>query len=360
MADFFEIDFLGVESKKSGDAIPIRYQIGGKTRIHVTDGGFQETGDKLVKHIKEYYNAPCRIDAVIVSHPDGDHAGGLRKLFDDFEIGELWMLRPWIYADELIGRFSRFTSTDNLIKRLKEIYPNLAALEALANDYGVPIFEPFQGATIGNFTVMAPTKPRYLDLVVESEKTPEAAKEAPPSPVRAIGVLAEKIINLIHATWGQETFPSDDTSAENNMSVIQYANLCGQRILLTADAGRAALDEAADYAPCVGLILPGIDRIQVPHHGSRHNVSTEILDRWLGPRLTTRPTTDETPKFWAVVSAAQADNKHPRKSVVRAFFHRGGKVITTEGMSKCFRYNEPDRGWIPADPVPYPEEEEKD
>ena len=27
MSDFFEIDFLDVESKKSGDAIPIRYSI---------------------------------------------------------------------------------------------------------------------------------------------------------------------------------------------------------------------------------------------------------------------------------------------------------------------------------------------
>jgi hypothetical protein len=49
-----------------------------------------------------------------------------------------------------------------------------------------------------------------------------------------------------------------------------------------------ALTEAADYAPHIGLTLPRIDRFQVPHHGSRRNVSTEILDRWLGERLPTR------------------------------------------------------------------------
>ena len=65
------------------------------------------------------------------------------------------------------------------------------------------------------------------------------------------------------------------------MSVIQYANLCSEKILLTADAGRDALTEAADYAPWAGLILPGINRFQVPHHGSRRNLSTEILNRWL-------------------------------------------------------------------------------
>ena len=55
--------------------------------------------------------------------------------------------------------------------RLKELYPNLVALEEIALRKGIVIKEPFQGACIGNFTVMAPSKTRYLDLVVESEKT---------------------------------------------------------------------------------------------------------------------------------------------------------------------------------------------
>ncbi len=359
MEDFFEIDFLDVESKKSGDAISLRYSLNEITRIHVTDGGFQDTGDVVIKHINEYYDSPLFIDAVVVTHPDGDHAGGLRKLFDAYAIGELWMLRPWLYADELIDRFSRFTSVDNLIKRLKEIYPNLVALEELAEEHGVNIFEPFQGSAIGDFYVMAPTKSRYLDLIVESEKTPEATKDEEQSLAEAAGLLIKKAIAFIRAAWGQETFPEEDTSSENNMSVIQYANLCKKNILLTGDAGRSALEEAADYAPYVGLTLPGIDRIQVPHHGSRHNVSTEILDRWLGPRLNEQPD-GNTSIFTAIVSAAKADKDHPRKSVVRAFIHRGGKVITTEDGGKRTAHNAPKReGWTAAEPLPYPEYEEK-
>ena len=359
MADYFEIDFLDVEAKKSGDAIPIRYSLNGTTRIHVTDGGFQDTSDKLIEHINKYYDAPSYIDAVVVTHPDGDHTGGLRKLFEEYEIVELWMLRPWLYADELIDRFKRFTSIENLVKRLKELYPNLTALEELAEEYGVPIYEPFQGARIGHFTVMAPTKDRYLDLIVESEKSPEPTKAEQLSFAKAAGLVIEKVVAFIRAVWGNETFPEDDTSAENNMSVIQYANLCGKRILLTGDAGRAALAEAADYAPYVGLSLPGIDRMQVPHHGSRHNVSTEILDRWLGQRLWEKPQ-DDACKFTAIISAAKVDEDHPRKSVVRAFIHRGGKVITTEGGGKRTGQNAPDReGWVTAKPVPYPEEEEE-
>lgn len=359
MADYFEIDFLDVEAKKSGDAIPLRYSINGTTRIHVTDGGFQDTGGALVDHINKYYEAPDYLDAVVVTHPDGDHAGGLRTLFEEYEIGELWMLRPWLYADELIDRFSRFTSVENLAKRLRELYPNIAALEELADEYDVPIYEPFQGAAIGDFIVLAPTKSRYLDLVVESDKTPEATKDESLSLAKKAGLLVEKAVALIRAAWGLETFPDEDTSAENNMSVIQYANLCGKKILLTGDAGRAALDEAADFAPLVGLYLPGIDRIQIPHHGSRHNVSSEILDKWLGPRLKAKPA-DGSTSFTAIVSAAKADEDHPRKSVVRAFIHRGAKVISTEGGSKRTSHNAPDReNWTAADPVPYPEDHEE-
>ncbi|MCB1777032.1 MAG: MBL fold metallo-hydrolase [Candidatus Competibacteraceae bacterium] len=356
MTDFFEIDFLDIESKKSGDAIPMRYSINGIQRIHITDGGFQATGDKLVTHINKYYGNPRYIDSIVVTHPDGDHAGGLRKLFEEYEIGELWMLRPWLYADELIGRFSRFTSVENLVKRLREIYPNIAALEDLAVESGTVIKEPFQGQVIGEVHVLAPSKMRYLDLVVESEKTPEAKKAEQASLIEAMDLAVRKVANFIRSAWGEEVFPEEDTSPENNMSIVQYANLCGKRILLTGDAGRAAMNEAADYSPYAGLALPGIDRIQVPHHGSRHNVSTEVLDRWLGEKLVQQPTEGT---FTAIVSAAKEDEDHPRKSVVRAFMHRGARVITTEGSDKQTGHNAPDReGWVAVEPVPYPEDQE--
>lgn len=358
MSDFFEIDFLDVESKKSGDAIPLRYSSNGITRIHITDGGFQDTGDKVVQHVNKYYNYPNTIDAVIVSHPDGDHAGGLRTVLETFNVSELWMLRPWLYADELIHRFTRFSNVENLIRRLKEVYPNIAALEKIANSKGIPIYPPFQGARIGEFIVLAPTKNRYLDLVVESEKTPEAVKESVQSVLVKLGHLVEKV--FIRAAWGEESFSPEETSPENDMSVIQYANLCEKKILLTADAGRGALTEAADYAPWAGLVLPGIDRFQVPHHGSRRNVSTEILDRWLGAMLPEK-LEDGCEKFTAIISASKEDKDHPRRAVIRACIHHGAKVISNEGNDIRTHHNAPHReGWTAVQPLPYPEEQEED
>ncbi|MDF4639329.1 MBL fold metallo-hydrolase [Vibrio parahaemolyticus] len=357
MEDFCEIDFLNVESNKSGDAIPIRYRKDGVTRIHVTDGGFQKTGEKIVEHINSHYGNPSHIDAIIVTHGDSDHTGGLRILFDEFTIGELWMLRPWKYAAELLDNFKRFTSVAGLEARLKESYPNLLALEELANKYNVPIRDPFQGAIIGDFNVLSPSKQAYLDLVVASDKTPEATNiaDSTESIFEAAGKLLKKAVDLIASPWGYEVFPADDTSPDNNMSVVQFAYLCGNRILLTGDAGRAALNEAADYAPNVGLFLPGVDLIQVLHHGSRHNVSSEVLDRWLGPKQTSH---DDRAHFSAIVSASKEDEHHPRKAVVRAFRHRGAIVKSTEDGGKAYQYNIQREGWTAAPALDYPFEQE--
>lgn len=52
MADCFEIDFLGVETAKSGDAITLRYSVNGTEGVHVVEGGYLDTGDQIVEHLK--------------------------------------------------------------------------------------------------------------------------------------------------------------------------------------------------------------------------------------------------------------------------------------------------------------------
>lgn len=359
MADFFEIDFLDVETAKSGDAITLRYEVAGVRRIHVVDAGFQDTGASVVAHIRKYYGNPTTIDHVVATHPDGDHAGGLREVLEAFTVDSLWMHRPWLYASELIHRFPRFSSVANLEARLKELYPNIAALEEIALRKRIPIRDPFQGQRIGEFVVLAPTRSRYLELIVESDKTPEAKAESRTTSTGLLGQVVARVVSYPKAAWGVETFPEGETSAENEMSVVQYASLCGQRILLSADSGRAGLSEAADYAPMIGILLPGIDRAQVPHHGSRRNVSTEVLDRWFGPRLPAQPPPGGE-AFTAFISSAKKDEDHPRKAVVRAFIHRGAKVFTTEGRSVRTGHNAPDReGWGPVTPEQYPTETEE-
>lgn len=70
----------------------------------------------------------------------------------------------------------------------------------------------------------------------------------------------------------------ESTSAENDMSLILYLTVAGRKILFTGDAGTLGLYNAIYYATKSKIDLKTLDRFQVPHHGSRHNLSKVILD----------------------------------------------------------------------------------
>ncbi|MBF4989787.1 ComEC/Rec2 family competence protein [Methylophilus sp. QUAN] len=356
MADYFEIDFLGVETAKSGDAITLRYSVNGASAIHVVDGGYVETGDQIIEHLKTYYGTTV-VDHVVLTHPDRDHANGLRAVLERCTVRNLWMNRPWIYADRLIEQFEGYSSVDALRRKLRSTYDATATLEDIAMARNIPIHAPLQGQAIGAFLVMAPTLTRYLELIVDSEKTPEKVDEPIfDSAVNGLWGAVKKATSYVKSLWGEEYFPPEPTSRENEMSVVQAAYLNGNKILLTGDAGREALQEVIDYAPYVGLTLPGIDKFQVPHHGGRHNVSTEILDQLVGPRLKYQ-TGQST--WSAYCSSAKADKDHPKKSVQRAMMHRGGNWFETEG--KCVRTGVgiERAGWVAIQQPAYPEDQEE-
>jgi hypothetical protein len=226
-----------------------------------------------------------------------------------------------MYASQLLSIFSRYETAESLAKRLKEEYPYIAELERIAIERKIPISEPWQSQMIGAFRVLAPTQARYVQLLKASEKTPQVAADS----TSLLETLTKAITGaaaFVKAGWGSEKFSSEDTSRENEMSVIQYALLNNHRILLTGDAGRGGMTEAADYLTSLGVTLPGITRFQVPHHGGRRNLSTEILDRWVGQRLQAK-LSEGSETFTAMISSAKEDEDHPRKAVVRALSIEG-------------------------------------
>ena len=351
MTKFFEIDFLEAGEKSSGDAIALRYrEDNGRDYIHVVDGGYTNDGDKIVEHIGKYYDNPTFIDHVISTHPDGDHAAGLKTVLKEFKIGTLWMNRPWNHVSELLPHFKYDYTENGLVRRLKQDYPHTAELANIAEEKNIEIKDVFQGYKIGTFIVLAPSYDRYIDLVVNSDKTPEAERKAV-----ITGTLFERataIIRNITAYWGEENLKgeSEGTSHENESSVVQFVELCGEKVLLTGDAGVEALAEARKFALKLGISLPGINWFDVPHHGSRRNVSSDMLDKWLGPKLNQE---SDSPQYTAIISANRKDDQHPKKAVIRALIHRGAKVFQTNGVLGI-GHNQPDKGWSIATPLKYP------
>jgi len=362
----FEIDFLPVGSgDRSGDAIAIRYGTPGNYKVLVYDGGNQESGQLMVDHINKYYGTN-HVDYVINSHPDADHASGLSVILEKMDVGELWMHQPWNYSSIILDYFRDGRITDeSLAERLKNKMTAAYALEQLAEENRIPIKEPFQGAIIGNFVVLSPEKNWYVhDLIAEFQKSP-APKKSKPAYAATLGGMFEAMsktaadaVSWVAEHWGIESLRSDvRTSAENESSVILFGQLDGKGILLTGDAGIRALHATATYVESRDFNLPSnIHFIQIPHHGSRNNVSPEVLDKIIGPR---KPFDDGKTTKTAYVSASKQSSTHPRRMVVNAFIRRGVKVIATQGRSKRFPHNMPAReGWGSVTPMEFSPEVE--
>lgn len=356
MTDFIQIDFLAVGDTTSGDAITLQYSKDGTQNVHIIDGGFNDTGSDIINHITTYYgNSHIRITRVIVTHQDGDHTKGLKTVLENMDVDELWMLRPWLYADQLIEHFQHWSNVDNLKKHLKEIYSNIADLEEIAEKRRIKIKEPFQSEQIGDFMVLAPSKERYLELVIQSEKTPEISKESQFSES-----VQSSIYNSIKRyLWGDENLSKEPTSAENEMSIVQYGKIDNRSILFTGDAGIGTITEAISYLKHIYGDVPQIGIFHVPHHGSRRNISSEILDTLFGDKVSQSEYRNS--RFQAVISAGKNDPKHPRKATIRALYHRAANVVATKGKTICFSStNAPERnGWTSTKPLDYPEDQEE-
>jgi beta-lactamase superfamily II metal-dependent hydrolase len=326
----YEVDFLPV-GDSYGDAIVIRYSDGASGYyLHVVDGGRTDTADTIIKHINDYYPGYF-INHMVVSHADNDHACGLIGVMKRFQVKHLWMNRPWLYAHETLQHFHGNYTLQGLIDEMKERHPYLVELEELANTQGTQIHEAFQGANIGFFKVLAPSRERYIKLIPDLEKTPTAYKAevaATAFPLwKAITDAAKK---WLEEKWDVETLsdnPQPPTSASNESCVVQYATLEeGRTVLLTADVGPDGLSEAADFGAALGLSLPKF--IQMPHHGSRHNVTPAILDRWLGPR---KPQGTHVGSAFCSIGAKKPE--YPRGQVKNAFIRRGYRVFANRTVT---------------------------
>lgn len=325
-----QIDFLEVspESERSGDAIACRYVLSdGTQRVIVIDCGTKDAGERLAAFIVQRYGTR-HVDHVVNTHPDQDHTSGLTVILEKLSVGRVWMHRPWTHSEDILHLFQDGRMTpSSLATRIREGLSAAHELEELAIKKGVPIEEPFQGKTIGRFMVMAPSRDRYVSLIPHFDQTP-AAIALTRVQEKLEEILRKAAAEQVPEDWHTETLDdSGSTSDTNDSSVCLLGFLTDHhRVLFTGDAGVGALAEAAAFADGLGLPMTGnLTFVQVPHHGSRNNVSPAILDVLLGEKLLAP--TSAGRRGTAFVSAGGASDTHPRRVVINAFLRRGYRVM---------------------------------
>ena len=361
----YEIDYIGVKADKAtkdADAICLRWKTGIALngmpiyKVGVIDGGFEAHGNAMIAHMNQYYFDDAEgvkskekktIDFVVVTHPDQDHAIGLKQVLKAFDVKKIYMNRPWLYVDELFDKVNdgRITK-QSLRKRLRNNYETIADIENIAEENKIPIYEAFEGTYVENeILILSPEKQFYLDLLVESEKTPlqeQAAFNQDGLFGRIANAVKAYIVNKFE-DWDIETLrENEETSAENETSVVLRGLVEGDGFLLTGDAGIRALNKAIDYMEQIGEdVISEISSYQIPHHGGRHNVSPSLLDRMVGQRVKKGTTRNKT----AYASVAEGSD-HPLKMVTNAYIRRGVSTYETNGNTICHHCGQmPKRGW---------------
>jgi beta-lactamase superfamily II metal-dependent hydrolase len=342
MEEQIQIDFLPVDSgEKSGDAIAFRYgnfSDRSTFKVVVIDGGTMDSGARLVKHINNYYNT-THIDIIICTHPDADHASGLREVINKCTVGELWIHKPWDHSEQICDLFhdGRITS-DSLSERLRKAYNYAHELVEIAEKKGVDIREPFAEriSEDGAIRVLGPTIDYYRELLPDFARSPQAKNLQE----NIFSARFEKAINWIEETLYIETLEEDgETSAENRSSAVILLEFGDKKILFTGDAGIESMQNVTEFAEGKFIDISKVDLFQIPHHGSKRNISPSILN-------TIRCDN-------AYASASKDAPKHPAKKVTNALKRRNAKVFTTEGITLGYHHNAPRDGWNAASEVPF-------
>ena len=325
----YEVDYLWVgEKSNTGDAIAMRFTRPDTNAqaVVIIDGGFHETGDRLADHVEQYYGTSV-VDLVVCTHPDDDHIMGLFEVIERLEVRRLLIHRPTQYG---------YGADDGVKSQTVE------DLVAAAVRRGVVIDDTsFAGTTYfgGALMIAGPTKAYYRELLADQRVLSESsvAKLA-----HGAGPIFAAMTRKVRSLFGDpgETMTGDNggTTPRNNSSIVLDLQLEGTRAFFTGDAGAPALTQAADNLDAVGRSAAAIELFHVPHHGSRHNLTTQVLNRLLGFQTTVQ-------RGWAVASVGKEAHDHPRAEVANAIKRRGYPVCCTRGISLCWRSDDAPTRW---------------
>ncbi len=325
----------------------------------MVDGGntrkFQNAGKNAAdfvdwKFYKEYLNrsersdddkATIRLDAVVASHNDIDHFGGILDLLDfkkkanDAELdcksvkvetfyhaGLSW----WFNGLDSRGRKKRTLGDPDdgfYTKLLDDRDSAVAATENLSD----PDFDTLNGAwgscvkaAVRCKKASAPGEPTHIERLttVSHDWLPGFAPGNPDSAIsiRVLGPVAE---TLDSGAVGLKKFPDGNSKNTNGHSVVLRVDYGDRKLLLTGDlnthAQRYIMEQYGDEFSSEY----GCDMAKGCHHGSR-DVSYAFL-AGLEPVAT-------------VISSGDAEtHDHPRPTIVAASAITGRKLIDESGES---------------------------
>jgi beta-lactamase superfamily II metal-dependent hydrolase len=270
-----EVDML---SLGNADAILVTHWSNSNAVRVLIDGGNSSDADKVLAKLQELRVG--HLHHVVCTHPHNDHAAGLVGVLGSkaVTVGKFWMHLPWAHINiqQLTATLSR-AGQSKVANIVRASLDTSQQLYHLAEARKIPLAEPFDKVTIGPLYVCGPTVEFYRALLLEFSdleklQEHETALAAHERKVMAEDFLSGVLLDGRPAVDDTGELGGARTEPENDTSVILTAAHNGARFLLTADAGVPALQAAISR-----YVLSSLNWMQIPHHGSRRNLTEELV-----------------------------------------------------------------------------------
>ncbi|MHC5035133.1 MAG: ComEC/Rec2 family competence protein [Planctomycetota bacterium] len=275
-----QIDMLPVGD---ADAFIIEVQLDGPPQLILLDGGKDwEDGDRVLRQLEAYYGG--RVDHLVASHIDVDHVGGLLHIVENLEpdqIGQAWVhdlnnhgveARTAVQRARRLAEQAQSTPVRTVAAHVADSLESSQRLIDLLNVKGVPVKEPFADGEnrIGPLQVLGPTA-EFFESCVEFYGD---ARALTAMVEQGIAFKRRKVTGAVRATPDEVLRDApDNPESDKQASLILLLEYEGAKYLFPGDAGREGFAACPDLARAGGLHL-----LKVPNHGSKHNLSPELLD----------------------------------------------------------------------------------
>lgn len=288
---FFRIKMLPA---KQGDALWVEYGKGNKVRRILIDGGPIGAYTELNDQIKALPDGDKRVELLVISHVDTDHIEGVVRLLAEkrskwlFEPEDIWF-NGWRHIEETMdlgGREGDFLSA--LIRRRafdkwNKAFGRKAII--VRQDKQLPVVPLLDGIGM-RLTLLSPNLDKLKKMAKKWQKDVEKFGLEPGDLDAAWEQLVET--TRYHPEEGLLGGPKDfteklkkqlktDQSLANGTSIAFLAEFEGKSCLFLADAHADVICESLRKLIPAGKERLKVDAVKVPHHGSRHNISKDLM-----------------------------------------------------------------------------------
>jgi hypothetical protein len=229
---------------------------------------------------------PRELELLVITHIDGDHITGILDLLTDenirFHAKDIWFNGYRHLPDEApttLGPVQGERLTDFLVR--PGVPWNVAADRgalAIPNEGDLPRMELEGGLVV---TPLSPTldglaalKPAWEKEVVKAgldPNRPPAAEAVSSEEFALLDATPPNIADLANAPF------TEDASEANGSSIALLVEFEQTRLLLAGDAHPRVLTAAIDRIRGAGTFK--LSACKLPHHGSKANVSRQLLER---------------------------------------------------------------------------------